>query len=208
MRRPGFDTPTRTDHRTGRWSATSCKPWRSTAPGRPWRAGRTAQRGRASDRHRFSDRMMQAVGAARHGVLQPYLLPGTRRSGRSIFADAMHGMKEVRAVPPAADRSRQTGALPAWCFPASTRIPGAGSGGFPAPHERAVAERRAGKADRTVGHPGACSGWRRRVLSKRPRDRLRTLDHREQGPPQKSPRRENMMTPRRWRHDELLRGSR
>ncbi len=76
-----------------------------------------------------SDRMMQAVGAARHGVLAPYLKPGHVAVG-SINSPMQCMMKEVCAqclqpqIDPATGRAKRGVLL-------LQPGPGAGSGRFP-----------------------------------------------------------------------------
>ena len=102
-----------------------------------------------------SDRMMQAVGAARHGVLAPYLKPGHTAIG-SINSPMQCMMKEVCAqclqphIDPATGRA-QRGVL--LLQPGS----GAGPGGFPRAARAAGAERRAGEADGAMDRPGAAA---------------------------------------------------
>ncbi len=78
--------------------------WRPMAP-----ASSASRRCRSTEAAHLiaigSDRMMQAVGAARHGVLAPYLQPGHTRDRLDQLADAMHDEGGLRAVPAAAHRS-------------------------------------------------------------------------------------------------------
>ena len=87
--------------RTAASSATSCRRWRPTAPG-----GWASRRCRWRDADHMivigSDRMMQAVGAARHGVLAPYAEARPHRDRVDQLADAVHDEGGLRAVPAAA----------------------------------------------------------------------------------------------------------
>ena len=91
---PGF-APIRTVRWIARSLAISFRRWRRMAPAR-W----VAQAVPLADAEHMivigSDRMMQAVGAARHGVLAPYLKPGHTAIG-SINSPMQCMMKEVCA---------------------------------------------------------------------------------------------------------------
>ena len=123
--------------------------------GRLGRAGGAAWRRRTHMIVIGSDRMMQAVGAARHGVLAPLLKAGSHRDRVDQLADAVHDEGGLRAVPAAADRSGQRRAQ---CGVLLLQPgPGAGPGGFSGAARAAGAERRAGEADRAMDRPRAAN---------------------------------------------------
>ena len=102
-----------------------------------------------------SDRMMQAVGAARHGVLAPFLKPGHTAIG-SINSPMQCMMKEVCAQCLQPQIDPVTGDADGGVLllqPGS----GAGPGGFLRAARAAGAERHAGEADRAVDRPGTAA---------------------------------------------------
>ena len=100
-----------------------------------------------------SDRMMQAVGAARHGLLAPLPEAGTQRDRVDQLPHAMHDEGGLRAVPAAADRPGNRRAD--GCVLLLQPGPGAGPRRFPGAARTARAERHAGETDRAMDRPCA-----------------------------------------------------